>query len=104
MNTHVLIKRTTCFYDGHGNPDTGGELLEISNNEKYLNLEENIRYVESTHNDSVDEIDDDYDKDFSAEDGYNFCVEYFKIKYLTGSQATLYQTIINGYNELLPLL
>ncbi len=95
---YYLVKTDTSFYDPHGSADNGGSVIKVEYTDKYNNLDLSKIY---TNRDGIKVFEDGDDEDWYAEDGYNYEVDFLKIKEITGEEYDNYNFTINEYNNLL---
>lgn len=97
MKKYVLIKIDSTFYDGHGDGDDGGTILNVEHTDKYNMLNFSNVFTDN----GFTEIEEDDDDDMSCEDGYNLQVKYYTYKEITEDEFHKFKQIIDDYNLLI---
>lgn len=95
---YYLLRYDTSFYDGHGCPDDGGTTFKVEHTEKYNDWDLTKLYGEDG-----EILEDDYDEDFSEQDGYNYYHTTFCIKEITKDEFDNYSKILEDYDKLMNL-
>lgn len=112
---YVLVEVTTYFYDPHGTPDEGGTV-------KYVDVIENGDWEEDGQYFSYNDIDDDEnpgtpyvpgvsynddgisenddDREYYSEDGYNCEKNWTRIKIITKEEYDKFKYIIDEYEKI----
>lgn len=89
------LQEQAYFYDGHGEPDFGGETKYVTSDPRFHKLDPS-----KTYNDDLEEVDDEENEDLYAEDGYNCERSELNFREITEEQAKVYEKIIADYNAL----
>ena len=96
MKKYVLIKSEEYFYDGHGEASLGESCVKVEHTDKYNDLDFSKIYDEDLY-----VLDEDFDEEMYAEDGYHCSNVELNFKEITEDEYNEYSKIISDYDKLL---
>lgn len=95
MKKKYLVTETEYYYDGHGEPDEGGTKKYISDNEAFATMDPTEVYDED-----FEILDENYDANYSAQDGYNCTSTELIFKEVKEEEAIEIEKLIREYDKL----
>lgn len=97
IKDYLLIESREYFYDGHGVPALGEVKLSVTHiSDVYKDLD-----FSKTYNEDLEILEDGYDEEKYAEDGYHCRTVELNLKKITENEYNEYSKIISDYDKLL---